>query len=149
MKKSTKIITATVLTLGVAGGVAAYKGEGRFSERGWHRGEHFISHVRDELDLSPEQTEALQAIRDRIWDIRQSVKHDHETKTQRLLTLIDGEVFDQNQALELVTQKTELVEQYAPQMIASVAGFYDGLSAEQQAEVREHIAKRINHRWHD
>ena len=78
MKKSIKIITVTVLTLGVAGGVAAYKGD----HRGWHRGEHLISHVRDELDLTPEQTEALQAIRDQIWDIRQSVKQDHESKTQ-------------------------------------------------------------------
>jgi Spy/CpxP family protein refolding chaperone len=148
MKKSTKIITATVLTLGVVGGVAAYKSDGGFSERGWHRGEHFISHVRDELDLTPEQTEALQAIRDQIWEIRQSVKQDQETRTQRLLALIDGEVFDQGGALELVTQKTELVDQYAPQVIASVASFYDGLSAEQQAEVREHIVKRMNHRWH-
>lgn len=146
MKKSTKIISATVLTLGVAGGVAAYKGDGRFSERGWHRGEHFISQVRDELDLTPEQTEALQAIRDQIWDIRQSVKQDHEAKTQALLALIDGDAFDQGRALELVTQKTELVDQYAPQVIASVASFYDGLSAEQKAEVREHVVKRMNQR---
>ena len=142
MKTSTKIITATVLTLRVVGGVAAYKGDG------WHRGEHFISHVSDELDLTPEQTETLQAIRDQVWDIRQSVKQDRDAQKQALLAIIDGEVLDQNQAMALVREKTELVEQYAPQVIASVASFYDGLSAEQQAEVREHIAKRMNRRWH-
>lgn len=145
MKKSTKIITATVLTLstlGVVTGVAAFKGDG------WQRGEHLISHVRDELDLTPEQTEALQAIRDQVWDIRQSVKQDRDTHKQAFLALIDGEVFNQDQALALISQKTELVDQYAPQVIASVASFYDGLTAEQQAEVREHVTKRMNHRWH-
>jgi len=142
MKTSTKIIAATVLTIGVAGGVAAYKADG------WHRGEHFISHVRDELDLTPEQTEALQALRDQIWDIRQSVRQDKDAQKQALLAVIDGEVLDQDQALNLVLQKTELVEQHAPQVIASVASFYDGLSAEQQAEVREHITKRMDRRWH-
>ena len=44
-----------------------------------------------------------------------------------------------------MSEKTELVEQYAPQVIASVANFYDGLSTEQQAEIREHITKRMNH----
>ncbi|MDH3712399.1 MAG: Spy/CpxP family protein refolding chaperone [Gammaproteobacteria bacterium] len=149
MKKSTKIVTATLLTLGVAGGVAAYKGDGRFSQRGWHHGEHFISHLREELDLTPEQTEALQAIRDQIWDIRQNVKQERDAQKQAFLALIEGEVLDQSQALELVTQKTELVAQYAPQVIASVAKFYDGLSQEQQAEVREHIGRRMNRRWHD
>lgn len=142
MKRSTKIITAVVLTLGVAGGVAAYKGNG------WHRGEHFISHVSDELELTPEQTEALEAIRDQIWDIRQNVRQDPDARKQAVLSLIDGEVFDQTQALTLVSEKTELVTQYAPQVIASVASFYDSLSAEQQAEVREHIEQRMNHRWH-
>ena len=142
MKTSTKVIAATVLTLGVAGGVAAYKADG------WHRGEHLISHVREELDLTPEQTEALHALRDQIWDIRQTVRQDKDTQQQALLALIDGEVFNQDQALNLVLQKTELVEQYAPQVIASVASFYDGLSAEQQAEVREHISKRMARRWH-
>ena len=142
MKTSTKTIAATVLTLGVVGGVAAFKGDR------WHRGEHFISHVREELDLTPEQTEALQAIRDQVWDIRQSVWQDKEAQTQALLTVIDGEVFDQDQALTLIRQKTRQVEQSAPEVIASVAGFYDGLSPEQQAEVREHISKRMNRRWH-
>ncbi|MDH3451856.1 MAG: Spy/CpxP family protein refolding chaperone [Gammaproteobacteria bacterium] len=141
MKTSTKMITATVLSLGIVGGVAAYKGDG------WHRGEHFISHVRDELDLTPEQTEALQAIRDEVWDIRQNVTQDKEAQQQALLAVIDGEIFDQGRALELVSQKTKLVEQYAPQVIVSLANFYDGLSAEQQAEVREHIAKHVTHRW--
>ena len=47
----------------------------------------------------------------------------------------------QGQALALVTEKTNLVNQYAPQVIGSLATFYDGLTEEQQAKVRSHIAE--------
>ncbi len=138
MKKSTAIIATTVLTLGVVGGVAAYKGDG-FGHHGWHRGEHFIAHVRDELDLTPEQTEALTAIRNQLHEIRNTLRQDPAARTQTILALIEGEAFDQARALQLIDEKTALVGEYAPQVVASVADFYNGLSAAQQAQVRERI----------
>ncbi len=144
MKKSTKIVIGTVLTLGVVGGVAAFGGH----ERGWHRGEHMISHVRSELDLSAEQTAALEALRDQIVGIRDSVRAERGSHRQQMLALISGTTLDQQQALQLVQAKTETVNAHAPEVIAALAAFYDGLTAEQQAKVREHLQSRGGRHWH-
>ena len=108
-----------------------------------------ISHIRSELELDEQQTQSLQTLRDELWDIKQSIRDERETNMASLLSVIEGATLDQGQALALVAEKTNLVNQYAPQVISSLATFYDGLNAEQQAQVREHIAEHRHRRgWH-
>ena len=80
MKRSTKVIAATVLTIGVVGtGVAAWKGDG------WRRGDHMISHIQSELDLNEQQSQALETLRDELWDIRQTIGSSREANMDSIL----------------------------------------------------------------
>ena len=150
MKTSTKIITAAALGLGVVGGVAAYSSaDHRFSgHHGWHSGDGIVEYVRDELSLTPEQTASLEQLRDQLLELRTEVRQDRETRKQRLLALVANPTFDQAGALALVSEKTAAVDQYAPQVIASLATFYDGLDANQQAQVRDKITEKMSRHWH-
>ena len=55
---------------------------------------------------------------------------------------------DQSRALEMVRQKTEIINQEAPRVIASLAIFLDSLSDEQKQQLQQFIEKR-HHRHGD
>jgi len=141
MKRTHVIVIATVLTLGAGGALAAYAGH---HYHGWHRGEHLVAHLRDELDLTPEQTQPLQTLREQLVELRQGLRGERAQRSQELLALIAGPTLDQSRALALWQQKAGLLEQHAPQIIAALATFYDGLTPAQQAQVRELVEARLS-----
>jgi hypothetical protein len=51
---------------------------------------------------------------------------------------------DQAKALQMVQQKTQMINDKAPQIIASIAGFLDSLDSEQKKELREHLGERMS-----
>jgi periplasmic protein CpxP/Spy len=56
--------------------------------------------------------------------------------------LIAGPTFDRTKAGTLVDEKTTAIRNASPQVIAAMGDFYDSLNAEQQAKVREFLARR-------
>ena len=53
-----------------------------------------------------------------------------------------GEKFDRARALNLIDEKTRVVQVSSPEVITALADFYDSLNPTQQAEVRERMQKR-------
>ena len=146
MKRSTKIITAVVLTFGIAGGAVAY-GKHKWGDAE-SRAEHMISYVSEELELDTAQTEHLTALKDQLMTTGQHVRGEMKPMHTDISALIAADTFDQAKALEMINRKTTMMNEQAPDVIAALGTFMDSLNAEQKAEVQEFIEhKRGRHGW--
>jgi len=144
MNKSTKIITTVVLTLGIAGGAAAF-GKHRFGDPD-KRAAHVVSYIADELELDATQEQALTALKDQLMQTRTTMKSNWEETPAEIENLIGAETFDQARALELITAKTATINEAAPENIAALGNFLDSLNAEQKADVLSFMKQRRGHR---
>ena len=148
MKRSTKIVTAVVLTLGVAGGAAAY-GKHRFGSPE-SRANYMVGYVSEELNLSSTQEQSLQKLKQEIMTARVTLKEQVKSARKEIQSLISSERFDQEKAIELINGKTAAISEAAPTVVAALGKFLDGLNAEQKEEIMEFIQhKAEHHRHHD
>jgi Spy/CpxP family protein refolding chaperone len=152
MKRSTKIITAVALTLGIAGGSVAYA-KHRMGDPA-KRADFMVSYIAGELDLDSTQKQALDVLKDQLLSARETMKGEVKGVHQQASELIAAETFDQARALELINGKTAAVNGVAPDVINALGGFLDTLDAEQKAEIAEFVAEhkgrhgRRHHRRH-
>jgi Spy/CpxP family protein refolding chaperone len=61
-------------------------------------------------------------------------------------SLVAGEKFDRTKAQAMVGEKMAVVGAKSPELIAAFGDFYDSLSPEQQAKVRDFMQHR-RHGW--
>jgi len=148
MKLSTKIL-ATVLL--VAGGSSAVYAVGKHGD--WHmsaaeKAEFVGDRVAGKLDLDAAQRQNLDSLTGLVAGIMNEAANRRQENYTELSKLLETETFDQSRALELVQSKTSLVNEKAPQVIASLAIFLDSLNAEQKQQLQEIIEHRSGHRHH-
>ena len=146
MKRSMKIITAVVLSVGVVGGAAAY-GKHRFSSPE-SRANYMVGYVSDELDLSSTQEQSLQELKDAIMTARVTLRTQMKSARDEVQSLISSERFDQDKALELINGKAAAISNAAPTVVTALGNFLDGLNAEQKEEIMEFIEHKAEHRRH-
>lgn len=139
MKRSGKIITAVVLTLGIAGGAAAI-GKHRFGDP-VKRANYMVSYIGDELELDTIQLQSLTALKDQLIAARESVHSDMSNTHAQAAALINADQFDQGRALELLTEKTSSLNSVAPEVIGALGNFLDGLNPAQKAEIAKFMAE--------
>jgi Spy/CpxP family protein refolding chaperone len=73
------------------------------------------------------------------------------TKAQNVTeieALLQEPSFNQARALELVQQKTSMINEKAPLVITSLAVFLDSLTVEQKQQMQEFIQHRHQHHRH-
>lgn len=147
MNRTTKILTATALSIGLLGSVAAY-GKHRMGES--KRADFFVSYVSEELELDTTQEQALNLLKDEVIAAKGLLREQMEPFKSEIESLFNAETFDQNRALEMISTKTATINEAAPTIVAALGNFLDGLNAEQKAEVMEHIESRggRGHRFH-
>jgi len=142
MKRSTKIITTLALTVGLIGGAAAI-GKQKFGSHEKRAG-YVAAYVADELDLDATQSQALDVLKDRILTARQTMK-DQSVKDEAM-ALLNAESFDRAQALEMVTAKTAVVNEQAPDLVNALGDFLDSLNSEQKSEITEMMNEHRGHK---
>ncbi len=148
MKKSSKIILASVLAIGVTGGVFAFGSHHYISSMTiQEKTEMFNNHMERKLDLDETQKQNLGLLTDRATDIMQSVRDENHSHQQIVDEFINDQPFDQSLLLEKISSKTSLVDTNAPEMVALLAGFVDSLDSDQKAELKSMIGKRRGHRF--
>ena len=149
MKRSSKIILATVLGLGLVGGVAAY-GKHHLGDP-TKLAEHMVEHVSDELELTAVQAQSLRELADELVKLKTTMKQDMSTDRQVIRDMITAPSFDQAKAIDMLSAKTTLIENDSPTVMAALGKFLDGLTAAQKAEITEHMDhhSRHHHRRHD
>jgi Spy/CpxP family protein refolding chaperone len=97
------------------------------------------------LDLDAMQRAKLEALANTLQAQRQALKGDVENPRAELGQLISGPSFDRTQASALLQTKLSAVQLKSPEVINAFGDFYDSLRAEQQAKLREALARGRHH----
>ncbi len=150
MKRSTKIVLGSVVTLSLVGVVAAkqfnHDGFGPGCSYGESHGGNFrggwmSKRIAWKLDLNDAQELELDQLRASLFEGLDNMR-DARLTTNQVQSVLNTE-FDQAKAMQLLSQRLEQIEDKAPELISAFAGFYDSLEAEQQAELGEMIERRM------
>jgi len=144
MKKSTKIIAVTVLALGVSSGVMAYGAHSAWKTSPEKKAEYVTEKMTENLELDAIQQEYLRALSGDLLEIMQQVRSNRGEHREMVQQLLSESTMDQVKVLQMVQQKTQMINDRAPQLIASFAGFLDSLDSEQKKELREHMGEHMS-----
>lgn len=148
MKQSTKILMAITLALGIGGCVA---GVGKHHYRDANPEDkiaRMTERVTDKLDLNTVQQQKLQALADDMLVLMQTMKANKATHKRQIETMLKTPVFDQAGALQMLKERTHLMNEKAPMLIASLASFLDSLDAEQKSRLQPFVAKWMDRHGH-
>jgi len=134
MSKRSKILIASILGLVTLGGVSAFAGNGcGFNPE--KRAEFMLKRVTSKLDLNEAQASNLKAVQTQFMQHRK----EHQNGRTELVALLDTPTLDQDKALSLVKQRSEMMKEKAPTMIALIADFTNSLNDEQRGELKQMI----------
>lgn len=101
-----------------------------------------IERVTKKLDLNAEQQQKLGVLADKLQAQRTAFIGQTADPRAEIRQLVAGEKFDRARALNLLDEKTRVVQVSSPEVINALADFYDSLNPTQQAEVRDMMQKR-------
>jgi Spy/CpxP family protein refolding chaperone len=140
------LVGATVLF----GGIAAYA---QHRPHDWAMSEaeagpmraRMLERVRSELALDTAQQAKLVVLADTMQQQRQALAGGAATPRAAIGQLVAGPQFDRSAAQAWIDGKTAAMQAGAPTVIAAAADFYDSLRVDQQAKVREFLARRGGH----
>ena len=146
MKKSSKIILATVLVVGISGTVLAFGAKHHYQNMSMQeRTEMFNYHLSRKLDLNTEQEIKLESLSSRFGEVAEQIRQQKADRVQFIEDLLDEGPLDQAALLHKISQKTEIVNNNAPEMVALIAQFVDSLDPAQKTELKEMIQHRSHH----
>lgn len=145
MKKATKITVATILILGVATSVYAFGTHHRWNMSPEEKAEFVTDRIISKLELDATQQQGLHNLAGTLIEIMDDARANHDEHRDLVQRLISAPTLDQAQALEMIRQKTQLINEKAPQAIASLAGFLDSLNEEQKTKLSEFAGRRKGH----
>jgi Spy/CpxP family protein refolding chaperone len=101
-----------------------------------------VERVGAKLSLDAAQKTKLGALADALGEQRKALVGNTADPRAEVQALIAGNTFDRARASALVQGKVAAVSTQSPQVITALADFYDSLRPEQQAQVREFLARR-------
>lgn len=145
MKLSTRIITAVLLVVGSSGAVYAFSKHGNWGMTPAEKAEFVSERVTKKLDLDSQQQQKFDELANLVVDIMQQAKAGREDQVNEISQLLEDPSFNQARALELIQQKTQLVNEKAPLVIGSLAVFIDSLNSDQKQELQEFMQRRHRH----
>lgn len=148
MKLSTRVITAILLVAGSSGVVYAFS-----KHNGWHMSpeekvEFVTDRVSKKLKLDAQQQQYFTDLAQTVAQLMLEARDARKQQFEEINTLLQEPSFDQARALQLVQQKTGVINDRAPVVIASLAVFLDSLNTEQKQTLQEFISHHRKHRHH-
>ncbi len=149
MKLSTKIIIAVLAVAGSSSAVYAFSRHG-----GWHmtpdeKVEFVTERVTEELDLDSQQQRNFAVLAESVAQIMLDARASREQHFDEIGALLQEPSLNQARLLELVQQKTQMINEKAPLVVSSLAIFLDSLNAGQKQELREMLEHKRRHHDHD
>ena len=100
-----------------------------------------VDEVGSKLDLDAAQKEKLGLLADKLREQRNALVEGSADPRAELQAMVAGNTFDRSKAKALIDGKMGAVSLKSPEVVAAMADFYDSLKPEQQAKVREFMAK--------
>lgn len=145
MKLSTRIITAILLVAGSSGVVYAFSKHGDWEMSAEEKVEFVSERVTRKLKLDDLQRQKFVEMAELAAATMQQVKPTREQRLTEISALLQEPSFDQARALELIRQKTRLVNEQAPSLVAALANFLDSLNTEQKQQLQGFLQHRHGH----
>jgi periplasmic protein CpxP/Spy len=140
------VFRALLLIALVFGATAAYKAyrwnNMDSAQRTAYIHDHIGEGVSEKLKLNADQQQRFNALSDLV--LSQAANVQPNAMRSKALAVIAGPQFDRAAAQALVNEATQAVQTASPSVIASAADFYDSLSSEQQAKLRDEVG---SDRW--
>ena len=146
MKLSTKIIAAVLLITGSSGVVYAFSKHGDWGMSPEEKVEFVTDRVTKKLELDSQQQENFTRLAQTVAQLMMDARATRAQHFTEIEALLEESSFNQARALELVQQKTQMLNEKAPLVISSLAVFLDSLSAEQKQELQGFLEHRHKHR---
>jgi len=145
MKLSTRIIAAVLLAAGSSGAVYAFSRHGDWGMSAAEKVEFVSARVTRNLQLDDAQQQRFSAMAELVATTLQQLRPMGEQHLGEISELLQQPSFNQARALELIQQKTQLVNDRAPSLIAALADFLDSLNAQQKQQLEEMLQHRHGH----
>ena len=148
MKLSTKVIVAVLAVAGSTSAVYAFSRHG-----GWHmtpdeKVEFVTDRVTKKLELDSQQQQNFNTLAESVAQIMIDVRAARGQHFDEISALLQEPSLNQARVLELVQQKTQMINEKAPLVVSSLAVFLDSLNAEQKQELQDMIEHRRRHHGH-
>ena len=148
MKISTKIIAILVLVAGTSTAVYAFGNQGHWKMTPQEKAEFVTDRVTKKLNLDSQQQQNFTELAETVIQIVGDARKNKSEQVAEIQQLLNEPSFNQTRALEIVQQKTQMINDKAPQVIASLASFLDSLTVEQKQELQSFIKQHRHHRGH-
>ena len=139
MKRATKIFAAVTITIGMVTGATAFATY-KHSDSD-ERAAYMTGYIGHKLDLNDAQKTQLNDLTNKLMALKNDLKPEQPILSD-ITNLVSAQTLDQDKALAMITNKTTLINQAAPGVVAAFADFLDGLNAEQKTEVLEFLKKK-------
>ena len=146
MNKTTKIVMASLLALGVSGGVLAYGAHNHWGMNSDEKVEFVTDRVSKKLDLDDVQRQNLEVLAKDMMALVEEMRSGREAHMNEIQQMLGDPVLDQNRVIKLIQDKTQSINDRAPATVASLALFLDSLTTEQKSELQSFVADRMHHR---
>jgi|SRR5450631_2628303 len=101
-----------------------------------------VEKVGKHLNLDAAQKAKLATLADRLRDQQVALTGANTDPRADMQSLVAGPTFDRAKAQVLIQAKVSAVTTKSPEVVTALADFYDSLKPEQQAKVREFMARR-------
>ena len=116
------------------------------------RADRIVKSISDELKLNDAQLAKLNALKDELLAVRGESRKKLGAIPKTVEELLSQPTLDQARVLAMVKERTQEVNDKAPQIVAAFAGFYDSLTPAQQKKLHDEFTERMERyqgRWHD
>lgn len=104
---------------------------------------HMVEKITKKLSLSEDQVAKLEIAKTELLAIKKDMNAQRQTMRTSFVDMIEKPTLDQQTILSMVKEKTQTVNDKAPQVVVALAGFYDSLNPEQQEKLREKIKDKM------
>ncbi len=133
------LLIATVLLMG------AFSGCGFRNHSPEERANFMVNKIKDKLNLNGGQVEKLEIVKNEILAVKQEMKANRNQAQTVISEILNQPKLDQERILSTLREKTQMINEKAPQIVVALAGFYDSLTPEQQKIMQEKFKGHLEH----
>lgn len=105
------------------------------------RAERAIDWLSSRLELTEGQRARLLSINEELENLKMELKTDRGQTKREIIKMLGSHELDQHRILEIIAEKQERIDFFAPKIVAGFADFHDSLSMEQRRKLVDEIGR--------
>jgi len=100
------------------------------------------------LNLDSQQRQRFNELAETVAQIMLDARGSRQQHVDELGELLQDSSFNQARMMEMVQQKTQMINEKAPLVISTLAAFLDSLNAEQKQQLQDFLQNHRHHHGH-